>query len=160
MSGETESGGMNGKMDRRQFLGLAALVSFIGACGMVVIGLLKLPSPSVFPEVSGTFKIGKFDDFPVGSEKLIESRRVLILRDKEGLFAISTICTHLGCVVSKTETGFLCACHGSEFDEKGRVNTGPAPKALEWLEVAQLPNGVLTVDTSRTVPFGTKLSAS
>ncbi len=41
------------------------------------------------------------------------------------------ICTHLGCVPNKTEEGWLCPCHGSVFDNSGRVLQGPAPRNLE-----------------------------
>lgn len=49
------------------------------------------------------------------------------------------ICTHLGCVPGgqkPTEArgefaGWLCPCHGSQFDISGRIRKGPAPKNLE-----------------------------
>jgi ubiquinol-cytochrome c reductase iron-sulfur subunit len=41
------------------------------------------------------------------------------------------VCTHLGCVPNRNDEGWLCACHGSEYDESGRVVRGPAPKNLE-----------------------------
>ncbi len=40
------------------------------------------------------------------------------------------ICTHMGCVPNKGEAGWLCPCHGSEYDDSGRVVRGPAPKNL------------------------------
>lgn len=43
------------------------------------------------------------------------------------------ICTHLGCVPLSggTHDGWLCPCHGSQFDASGRVRRGPAPKNLQ-----------------------------
>ena len=49
------------------------------------------------------------------------------------------VCTHLGCVpVGQKSTdnrgeygGWLCPCHGSEYDVSGRVRRGPAPRNLE-----------------------------
>ena len=41
------------------------------------------------------------------------------------------ICTHMGCVPNKSDAGWLCPCHGSEYDDSGRVVRGPAPKNLE-----------------------------
>lgn len=41
------------------------------------------------------------------------------------------ICTHLGCVPNKTADGWLCPCHGSVYDNSGRVLHGPAPRNLE-----------------------------
>ncbi len=49
------------------------------------------------------------------------------------------VCTHLGCIPGQREAlsvngykgpGWLCACHGSVYDDSGRVIRGPAPKNL------------------------------
>jgi ubiquinol-cytochrome c reductase iron-sulfur subunit len=40
------------------------------------------------------------------------------------------VCTHLGCVPNRTEEGWACPCHGSLYDNSGRVVRGPAPKNL------------------------------
>ena len=41
------------------------------------------------------------------------------------------VCTHMGCVPNKEEPGWTCHCHGSQYDDSGRVVRGPAPKNLE-----------------------------
>ena len=41
------------------------------------------------------------------------------------------LCTHLGCVPSRKEDGWFCPCHGSAYDNSGRVLRGPAPSNLE-----------------------------
>ena len=41
------------------------------------------------------------------------------------------ICTHMGCVPNKEGPGWTCHCHGSQYDDSGRVTRGPAPKNLE-----------------------------
>jgi cytochrome b6-f complex iron-sulfur subunit len=68
---------------------------------------------------------------------------------------ISTICTHLGCTVGISDTGFACPCHGSRYDQDGNVVGGPAPKSLAWYKVAMAPNGELEVDTNLPVDQGT-----
>jgi len=42
------------------------------------------------------------------------------------------ICTHLGCVPGREPNGkgWLCPCHGSMYDNSGRVVRGPAPLNL------------------------------
>ena len=48
------------------------------------------------------------------------------------------VCTHLGCTptVSTPQSpqgaygGWLCHCHGSEYDTAGRIRRGPAPQNL------------------------------
>lgn len=41
------------------------------------------------------------------------------------------VCTHMGCVPNKEEPGWVCHCHGSQYDDSGRIMRGPAPKNLE-----------------------------
>ena len=49
------------------------------------------------------------------------------------------VCTHLGCTPqANTPTekqgdygGWLCHCHGSQYDTAGRVRVGPAPRNLD-----------------------------
>jgi len=43
------------------------------------------------------------------------------------------VCTHLGCIPASNAGdygGWLCACHGSQYDAAGRVRVGPAPENL------------------------------
>ena len=43
------------------------------------------------------------------------------------------ICTHLGCIPLFNEGafgGYLCPCHGSQYDTAGRIRRGPAPQNL------------------------------
>jgi ubiquinol-cytochrome c reductase iron-sulfur subunit len=44
------------------------------------------------------------------------------------------VCTHLGCIPLNNQGrygGWLCPCHGSEYDTAGRVRVGPAPENLQ-----------------------------
>ncbi|NOX42118.1 MAG: ubiquinol-cytochrome c reductase iron-sulfur subunit [Gammaproteobacteria bacterium] len=43
------------------------------------------------------------------------------------------LCTHLGCVPSKKQEGWFCPCHGSRYDNSGRILRSPAPKNLHLL---------------------------
>jgi Rieske Fe-S protein len=49
--------------------------------------------------------------------------------------AFSASCPHQCCPVSfnMTRTEFVCPCHGSTFDIRGRVTGGPAPNGLQEL---------------------------
>lgn len=57
-----------------------------------------------------------------------------IISTAEGIkdFALLSVCTHLGCVVpwDKAKNKFCCPCHGSQYDENGKVVRGPAPLSL------------------------------
>jgi ubiquinol-cytochrome c reductase iron-sulfur subunit len=51
---------------------------------------------------------------------------------------VSGVCTHLGCtpavstaaVPQGAHGGWLCHCHGSDYDTSGRIRSGPAPQNL------------------------------
>merc|ERR1719335_281675 len=47
-------------------------------------------------------------------------------------YALNAVCTHLGCVVpwNRAANKFMCPCHGSQYDETGKVVRGPAPLSL------------------------------
>lgn len=47
-------------------------------------------------------------------------------------YGINAVCTHLGCVVpwNANENKFICPCHGSQYNEAGKVVRGPAPLSL------------------------------
>lgn len=147
------------EMTRRDFLGIAALWSFITAWVLTFIGLGKFPMPALLPSVSNIFKIGKADDLPVGTDKINTEKSVRIVRDDKGFYAVSLICTHLGCIVAKTDKGYACPCHGSKFDQQGNVVAGPAPKGLNWLEISQLPSGKLVINADKYVKSGSRFTA-
>ncbi len=47
-------------------------------------------------------------------------------------YGLNAVCTHLGCVVpwNASEDKFICPCHGSQYDNTGKVVRGPAPLSL------------------------------
>jgi cytochrome b6-f complex iron-sulfur subunit len=121
----------------------------------VLAGVLRFTKPSVYYEESKKFKIGKPESFPQGVVKKLEDKRVYIFSDNDGLHAISSVCTHLGCLVAITEAGFQCPCHGSVFTRDGKVIAGPAPRNLPWWEISQGVDGTLIVDAAKEVKRGT-----
>ena len=54
------------------------------------------------------------------------------VKNEKWLIVIA-VCTHLGCVPNDGGNfdGWLCPCHGSQFDLSGRVRKGPAATNLE-----------------------------
>jgi cytochrome b6-f complex iron-sulfur subunit len=140
---------------RRDFLGLTAIGSFAATGAAMLVGMLRLPMPSVFPETGKKFRIGKPDRYLPDTDTAIPDRNVLVRRDAGGIFAMSLVCTHLGCITRVEEDGsFTCPCHGSRFDAEGGVVQGPAPSPLRYLQVSMAPSGDLMVDAERIVTAG------
>jgi Rieske Fe-S protein len=55
----------------------------------------------------------------------------------DGPYALSLVCTHLGCTVTVSSREMACPCHGSRFDRQGRVLNGPADRPLKRLPVEE-----------------------
>lgn len=72
---------------------------------------------------------------------------VLVRRHDDGrVQAWSARCTHLGCRLDRVIDGVVvCPCHGSRFDDQGRVVNGPASRSLQPLEVRAVAAGGWTV---------------
>lgn len=126
---------------------LASIVASVGAT-------IRFMFPNVLYEPSPIVKLGKVSDYSEGSITFNEAERMFILREKFGFKVISAVCTHLGCTVNWSEINyrFECPCHGSIFNTRGKVVSGPAPRPLNWLEVKHSPDKKsLVVNKSKTV---------
>jgi Rieske Fe-S protein len=144
-------------MPRRDWLGLGGLWTMGATLAFGLIGLLRLPKAAVLASPSKKFRISLPETLPSGAAFVPPGRAVAVFRDAGGVYAVSTICTHLGCVVKPNVEGFECPCHGSRFSADGTVTRGPAPRALPWLKVS-VSGGAVTVDEGTTVPSGTKVA--
>jgi ubiquinol-cytochrome c reductase iron-sulfur subunit len=62
-----------------------------------------------------------------GKDPVPDQQRV----QKPQWLVVVGICTHLGCVPNRNDEGWLCPCHGSVYDNSGRILRGPAPRNLD-----------------------------
>jgi Rieske Fe-S protein len=147
------------RITRRKFLGKVALGGAISAGFLAGIGALREIIPPLTKE-NKKFTIGRLYGFPMNTFFLIPAHNVFIYRDYEGVRALSAVCTHLGCVLEVTEEGFQCPCHGSRFNERGRILSGPAQRSLAYFKVDVAPDGQLLVDMSQKVSYDEKLRIS
>ena len=143
-------------VSRRDALGLMSLWAAASAMLLGLFGMLRLPKAAVLSSPSKRFRVSLPETLPAGEAFTPSGRNVALFRDEQGVYAISRVCTHLGCIVKPTTEGFECPCHGSRYDRDGLVTKGPAPRPLQWLEVKE-QGGVLYVDEGSSVAAGTKV---
>jgi len=140
------------RMNRRNLLSVAGWMGFLGFILASTVGALRYMFPRVLFEPPTKFKAGFPQDFVVGevSEKYKDEKRVWIIREKDGFYALISICTHLGCTPRwlPGESKFKCPCHGSGFYKTGINFEGPAPRPLERASIGLADDGELEVDRS------------
>jgi cytochrome b6-f complex iron-sulfur subunit len=122
-----------------------------------VLGLARFMFPNVLVEPPSQFKIGSPSDYPFGtvSTKWTAARGIWVVhtdqyKGKSLIYALASVCTHLGCTPSwlEGEQKFKCPCHGSGFYMTGINFEGPAPRPLERVGLGVAPDGMLEVDKS------------
>ncbi len=109
--------------------------------------------PNVLFEPKTSFKAGFPDDYEIGKvdERWKEKFGAWIVRTPQGLYALSTTCTHLGCTPNwlDGEQKFKCPCHGSGFYKTGINFEGPAPRPLERYDLTLAEDGQILIDKSK-----------
>ena len=140
-------------IDRRRFMNYTGWLGILGSIAISLLGFLRFMFPRVLFEPPTVFKAGKPADYAVGvvDTRYVNSERVWIIREQNGFYALSAICTHLGCTPKYlgSEDKFKCPCHGSGFRRNGINFEGPAPRPLERLKIGLAEDGQLLVDKSR-----------
>ena len=128
-------------------LGAMALASF--GTGITAIRYLW---PEVLFEEETRYRIGKPEEIPAGTLVALPEQKIYVAHIAEGFFAMTAVCTHLGCLTrfEKEENRIFCPCHGSRFSTEGHVVGGPAPRPLPRLQLT-VEQGVLVVDSSKRV---------
>ena len=142
------------EFDRRAFFTKIGLGSLgIAVAGTTVFSYEYL-SPNVLYEPSAIVNVGKIESFALNSVAMDVNSGIYLVRADEGYFALSMVCTHLGCLTAwNQDLGIIaCPCHGSKFKRTGEKIEGPAPKPLPWLKVWVSDDGDLMVDRSNEIP--------
>ena len=147
---------MPDEFSRRNFFGrIGASACAIAAVGSGVATLDYL-KPKVLFEPSTSFIAGTPLDYTDGVVRFQKEKKAYVIGTSGGVYALSAVCTHLGCIAryKSDERVIACPCHGSRFDLEGNVVHGPAPRPLPWLDVTEDAQGNLVVDTGIVIPRG------
>ena len=68
----------------------------------------------------------------IAKQSEVQAERNIEINGEHYMIAIG-LCTHLGCIpaYNKSKEGFLCACHGGQFDFSGAVTQVPPPRGFD-----------------------------
>jgi cytochrome b6-f complex iron-sulfur subunit len=149
-------------MPRRSFLSWMTLAwaAFTASMLAAVTATARFMFPNVLFEPPPTFKAGFPNEIQIGQvdERFKQKFAVWLVRtafdqyaNAEGIFALSTVCTHLGCTPNwlEAEQKFKCPCHGSGYYKTGVNFEGPTPRPLERFAITLADDGQILVDKSR-----------
>ena len=145
----------NNDISRASFISTISFgwLAFWAGVGGFSTSLIRMFFPNVSFEPPMDFKIGYPEDFEIGKVDLRFKKQynVWIVRDKESIYALSTVCTHLGCTPNWLESDrkFKCPCHGSGFRSTGMNFEGPAPRPLERFSISLASDGQIIVDKNK-----------
>jgi cytochrome b6-f complex iron-sulfur subunit len=134
-----------------------AWTTFTAATGIWSLETARFMMPNVLVEPPSKFKVGPASDYPPAavSTKWTAQYAVWLVHNeykgKDIIYALQTVCTHLGCTPNwlEGERKFKCPCHGSGFYITGINFEGPAPRPLERMAIRVSDDGMLEVDKSR-----------
>ena len=131
------------------------MLTLLGAGALSIAGVgtaitsFRFLEPNVYYEEDTRVGVGPPADILPGTVLVIAKHKLYVIRSSEGIYALSSVCTHLGCMTRYAEESgqLACPCHGSRFSLDGRVAAGPAPRPLRRLQIT-LERGILVVDSS------------
>ncbi len=139
-------------MSRRAFVSWLAIgwAGFAGALGGGLTAVGRLFFPNITFEPPQEFKAGFPGEYIANKvdERFKKRFGVWLVRDDKGIFALSTVCTHLGCTPNWLEADrkFKCPCHGSGYYMTGINFEGPAPRPLERFAISLADDGQIFIN--------------
>src|SRR5438034_2352633 len=149
-------------LPRRTFISWMTLAwtAFTASMLAAATATTRFMFPNVLFEPPTTFKAGYPNEIQVGQvdERFKQKFAVWLVRtafddyaNASGIFALSTVCTHLGCTPNwlEAEQKYKCPCHGSGYYKTGVNFEGPTPRPLERYAIALADDGQILVDKSR-----------
>ncbi|MGZ4779358.1 MAG: QcrA and Rieske domain-containing protein [Thermoanaerobaculia bacterium] len=144
-----------GEITRRSFpvVLTTAWLALAAALGGLTTILVRFLFPNVLFEPVQKFKAGLPADYSVGEvdERWKDKYGIWVVRTEEIMYALITVCTHLGCTPNwlASQNKFKCPCHGSGYYRTGVNFEGPAPRPLERAKIyIDSADGQIVIDKS------------
>ncbi|MHB8490133.1 MAG: QcrA and Rieske domain-containing protein [Candidatus Dormibacteria bacterium] len=173
---------------RRQFLLFMGGLAGLGATLFGGVEILKFMFPVASGNAPALFKTdftfdqltgGVVNGKPVTPVNVLSQtdKRVTVVLDDAGIYAVLLICTHLGCTPNyvtdivtgsgvsaavadvrgvrtpsqQLPNGWACPCHGSRYFIDSTNFYGPAPRPMDWVNIEVTPDGYFAVDRATLV---------
>ncbi len=95
---------------------------------------VKLSALPALAAVGGAMRIGSIKGVPVGIARVGTNKYK----------AFNLRCPHQGITVTKSENGWMCPAHNSEFESDGDLVLGPATTGLAKVKI-KVSRGVATI---------------
>jgi cytochrome b6-f complex iron-sulfur subunit len=149
---------INKTVSRREVLIALGGLGLLTVLVSVIRGSLRFLTPPVSQARPSIIVAGPPADFPQGTLTPLTNGPVFIGRDRDGLFALSAVCTHLGCTVVWRGEELNCPCHGSRFAVDGANLAGPATRPLPYLALTLNAAGLLEINLTQSVGPDSRLA--
>jgi cytochrome b6-f complex iron-sulfur subunit len=134
------------RFSRREIIISLGGMSLLAALISLTRQMVRFMMPPINRVQAAVIIGGSPVDFAPGVLTPLVDAPVFIGRDAQGLFALSAICTHLGCTLNQTDEGFVCPCHQSRFSSDGARLSGPASRALPYLALSLNADGLIEIN--------------
>jgi cytochrome b6-f complex iron-sulfur subunit len=187
---ESSRGKMRARAEttRRQFLMIMGGLAAAGASLFGGIEVLRFMFPVASDNAPALFKtaftFAELTGGVVGGKAVIPvnvlsetDKRVTVVLDDAGIYAVYLVCTHLGCTPNyvtdvttgsgvaaqvaeargvrtsnqRLPNGWACPCHGSRYFIDSTNFYGPAPRPMDWVSIEVTPDGFFAVDRASLV---------
>jgi cytochrome b6-f complex iron-sulfur subunit len=173
---------------RRQFLMIMGGLAAAGASLFGSIQVLRFMFPQASSNAPALFKTsftfeqltgGIVNGKPLTPVNVLSEtdKRVTVVLDDAGIYAVYLVCTHLGCTPNyvtdvttgsgvspsvaeargvratdqRLPNGWACPCHGSRYFIDSTNFYGPAPRPMDWVNIQVTPDGFFAVDRAALV---------
>jgi cytochrome b6-f complex iron-sulfur subunit len=173
---------------RRQFLMIMGGLAAAGASLFGGIEVLRFMFPVASDNAPALFKtsftFAELTGGVAGGKPVIPvnvlsetDKRVTVVLDDAGIYAVYLVCTHLGCTPNyvtdvttgsgvaasvaeargvrtanqRLPNGWACPCHGSRYFIDSTNFYGPAPRPMDWVNIEVTPDGFFAVDRATLV---------
>jgi len=141
---------------RRRVISAAGMgwLALAGSAVLTALGLQRFLYPNVGKHRNQRVNIGNLANLsampPSSVKEDYKKLGFYVARYCNGIAALSTACTHLGCTLNwiDSDRKFKCPCHGSGFSQLGFNLEGPAPRPMERFKIV-VEEGSVIVDCSQ-----------